>query len=95
MTCKIHVLCDAAGHPLHFELTAGQAHEAAAFDAVMVGVDASLIDTDGEPVAWPVTLAGDKGYRADWIDEYLIGVGDHAGDPEQSQPGPRRPAGAV
>lgn len=30
--------------------------------------------TSGEeqPVAWPVALAGDKGYRADWIDEYLL-----------------------
>jgi transposase len=27
------MLCDNAGHPLHFELTAGQTHEAAAFDA--------------------------------------------------------------
>lgn len=27
---------------------------------------------DGEPVAWPVALADDKGYRADWIDEYLL-----------------------
>jgi len=34
--------------------------------------DAHLFDGDGEPVAWPVALAGDKGYRADWIDEYLL-----------------------
>jgi transposase len=34
--------------------------------------DANLFDGDGQPVAWPVALAGDKGYRADWIDEYLI-----------------------
>ncbi len=27
---------------------------------------------DGTPVAWPIALAGDKGYRADWIDEYLL-----------------------
>lgn len=27
---------------------------------------------DDEPVAWPIALAGDKGYRADWIDEYLL-----------------------
>lgn len=26
-------------------------------------------------MAWPVALAGDKGYRADWIDEYLMGLG--------------------
>lgn len=75
MTCKIHVLCDGAGHPLHFELTPGQTHEAAAFEAVMTGADEQLFDEDGQPVAWPVALAGDKGYRADWIDEYLLELG--------------------
>ena len=34
-----------------------------------------LVDGDGEPVAWPVALAGDKGYRAAWIDEYLLDLG--------------------
>lgn len=72
LTCKIHVLCDGAGHPLHFELTAGQMHEAAAFDAVMIGADEHLADIEGAPIAWPVALAGDKGYRADWIDDYLL-----------------------
>lgn len=38
----------------------------------MAGADESLIDDGGEPIAWPVALAGDKGYRADWIDEYLL-----------------------
>lgn len=75
MTCKIHLLCDGAGHPLHFALTAGQTHEAAAFDTVMVGADAQLFDADGEPIAWPVALAGDKGYRAQWIDDYLLNLG--------------------
>lgn len=72
MTCKIHILCDRHGHPLHFHLTAGQAHEASVFDTLMVAADAHLIDEEGEPIAWPVALAGDKGYRADWIDEYLL-----------------------
>ena len=72
MTCKIHILCDRHRHPLHFHLTAGQAHEASVFDTLMVGADAHLIDEEGEPIAWPVALAGDKGYRADWIDEYLL-----------------------
>ena len=57
---------------MHFELTAGQTHEAAAFEAVMIGVDEHLRDADGEPIAWPVALAGDKGYRVEWIDEYLL-----------------------
>lgn len=75
MTCKIHVLCDGDGHPLHLHLTAGQTHEAAAFDAVMIGADQQLIDEAGQPIAWPVALAGDKGYRADWIDAYLLELG--------------------
>jgi transposase len=69
---KIHILCDGHGHPLHFHLTAGQEHDSTAFAAVLEGADARLQDGDGEPVAWPVALGGDKGYRADWIDEYLL-----------------------
>ncbi len=38
----------------------------------MVGADEQLFDDGGEPIAWPVALAGDKGYRAEWIDEYLL-----------------------
>ena len=41
----------------------------------MVGADEQLFDSQGEPVAWPVALAGDKGYRAQWIDEYLLELG--------------------
>lgn len=40
-----------------------------------MGADERVTDGDGGPVAWPAALAGDKGYRADWIDEYLIGLG--------------------
>ena len=72
MSCKIHFLCDKKGHPLHAHLSAGQTHEAKVFDEVMVGVDDQLIDAQGQPMAWPVALAGDKGYRANWIDEYLL-----------------------
>jgi transposase len=45
------------------------------FDDVLVGADAAVTDGAGEPVAWPVALGGDKGYRADWIDEYLLELG--------------------
>ncbi len=75
MTCKIHILCDGEGHPLHLHLTAGQTHEAAAFDAVMIGADEHLFDPQGDPIAWPVAVAADKGYRADWIDDYLLDLG--------------------
>jgi transposase len=39
-----------------------------------VGADEHVTDGEGAPVAWPVAMAGDKGYRADWIDEYLLGL---------------------
>lgn len=69
---KIHLLCDGEGHPLHFHLTPGQAHESVVFDTLLEQADASLLDAQGEPIAWPLALAGDKGYRAEWIDEYLL-----------------------
>ncbi len=75
MTCKIHLLCDAQGQPLHFHLTAGQIHESTVLDDVLVGADEQLFDVDGEAIAWPIAMAGDKGYRADWIDSYLLALG--------------------
>lgn len=73
-TTKIHILCDGRGHPLHFHLTAGQAHDSTALDTVLEGADARLHDGEGKPIAWPVALGGDKGYRADWIDAYLMAL---------------------
>ncbi len=72
---KIHLLCDSRGHPLHFYLTAGQDHESTALVPLLEGADVELLDFDGKPIAWPVALAGDKGYRAAWIDEYLLRLG--------------------
>lgn len=72
---KIHVLCDGNGHPLHFHLTAGQTHEAAALSELLEGADEALKDGRGEPILWPYALGGDKGYRAGWIDDHLIGLG--------------------
>lgn len=66
------MLCDAQGHPLHFHLTGGQAHESTALKPLLEGADETLLDQEDEPVAWPLQLAGDKAYRADWIDEYLL-----------------------
>lgn len=73
-TTKLHILCDGRGHPLHFHLTAGQTHDSTALDAVLEGADARLRDGEGKPIAWPVALGGDKGYRADWIDKYLMAL---------------------
>lgn len=41
----------------------------------MVTADEQLLDDDGERIPWPFALGGDKGYRADWIDEYLLDLG--------------------
>jgi transposase len=72
LSSKIHILCDGQGHPLHAIVTAGQVHESTALDTLLVESDQNLLDADGDPIPWPVALAGDKGYRADWIDEYLL-----------------------
>lgn len=71
----MHLLCDANGHPLTFHLTAGQDHESTALIDLLVAADSDVVDHDGEAVAWPIALAGDKGYRADWIDEYVLELG--------------------
>ena len=72
---KIHLLCDGQGLPLHFHLSAGQANESTVLDEVLVGADARLVDDDGQPIAWPLALGGDRAYRANWIDEYLLELG--------------------
>jgi transposase len=59
---------------LHFELAPGQAHDSTALVSLLNEADARVRDGDGEPVAWPAALAGDKGYRADWIDETLLAL---------------------
>ena len=68
-------VCDENGLPLHFHLTTGQTHESTVFDILLEGADQFVIDDDGNPVAWTIALAGDKGYRADWIDDYLLELG--------------------
>ena len=40
--------------------------------AVVLGADDTLHDEDGVAVPWPLKLAGDKGYRSTWIDEFLL-----------------------
>jgi len=73
---KIHILCDSVGNPLYFHLTGGQAHESTVLDELLEGADRGLVDEFGETtLAWPVAPSGDKGYRADWIDECLLQMG--------------------
>jgi len=44
-------------------------------DDLLISADQSLLDEEGERIAWPFALGGDKGYRANWIDEYLLNLG--------------------
>lgn len=53
-------------------ITGGQAHDSTALDTLLMQADKHLLNEAGESVPWPEALAGDKGYRADWIDEYLL-----------------------
>lgn len=72
---KIHILCDGNGLPLGFHLTGGQTHESSVLDEVLIAADRDVLDEDGGRIAWPFALGGDKGYRADWIDEHLLQLG--------------------
>lgn len=55
-------------------MTAGQVHESTVLDTLLYQADQDLYDAQGDPVPWPVALAGDKGYRADWIDDYVLAL---------------------
>jgi transposase len=44
-------------------------------ESLLCGADEQVVNLAGKPVAWPVALAGDKGYRANWIDDYLLQLG--------------------
>ena len=72
---KIHLICDAGGCPIHFELSAGQAHENTNLVDLLNGIDEEMTTGAGEVVAWPAAIAADKGYRADWIDEMFLEMG--------------------
>jgi transposase len=69
------LICDADGCPIHFELSAGQAHENTSLIDLLNGIDDKLTTGEGEVVAWPTAIAGDKGYRAEWIDEMFLDMG--------------------
>ena len=53
-------------------------------DTVLMGADRQLFNAKGDPIAWPFSLAGDKGYRADWIDAYLMDLDIHPVIPSKS-----------
>ena len=72
---KLHLDCDANGIPIHFELSAGQAHENSSLIELLNNSGNELVGSDGGPIAWPRAIAGDKGYRAEWIDQMLLDLG--------------------
>jgi len=74
-TTKIHLICDSEGRPLSFKLTPGQAHDNTALEDLLTRVDDEVRDSDGNKVPWPDALAGDKGYRANWIDRLIVALG--------------------
>jgi len=47
-------------------------HEASVIQTLLERADAGVLNADGQAVPWPIYGAGDKGYRAQWLDEYLL-----------------------
>jgi len=81
---KMHLLADGNGNPLGFHLTGGHVHESAVVDEVLMSAN-DLTDCEDKLIAWPVAGLGDKGYRADWIDKYLIDLGIKFGIPFEAK----------
>lgn len=69
------MVCDAAGCPLDFTLSPGQTNETESLEDLLNGIDDELRDGEGRVLPWPEAMAGDKGYRADWIDAMLLALG--------------------
>lgn len=44
-------------------------------EQVLQGADDHLFDANGNRIPWPDALAGDKAYRAAWIDTLLLDLG--------------------
>lgn len=83
------MVVDGEGVPLAVHLTAGQAHEAAAFEDV---VDAVRVPQSvGRPRTRPYRLAGDKGYDIPRIRRWLRRRQISAIIPEKHKPHGRRP----
>jgi transposase len=62
-------VCDALGNPIHCEVTAGQDHETTAFEDLLS--NAPALDAQQEQLIFPLAVAGDKGYDAAWIRQWL------------------------
>jgi len=67
---KIHFLCDGKGQPITAVLSPAQDHESKYLPEVMES--AGIAGTESSEAIYPAKLAGDKGYRYEWIDKWLI-----------------------
>ena len=55
----MHVLTDGKGNPLGFHLTAGQVHESAVVDEVLMTANDFTV-SEAQRIAWPSHLAATK-----------------------------------
>lgn len=74
---------------MHFHLTAGQSHEAMSLMNLIE--DAEVVDHEGRSIGYPQRVAGDKAYRANWIDEYLLELGIQPVIPSKENESASRP----
>lgn len=70
------MVTDSQGLPLTVEVTAGQVHDSTRLEAVMDQI--SIAQPIGRPRTRPERLAGDKGYSAGWIRQWLSDRGIEA-----------------
>jgi transposase len=69
------LVADCGGIPIHFHLSPGAAHENTTLEDLLNGIDQAMMAGSGQLVPWPNAIAGDKGYRAEWIDQMLLHIG--------------------
>lgn len=67
---KINILCDGKGQPLTAVLSPAQDHESKHLCRIVES--AGLAGSHSGERIVPAKLAGDKGYRFDWIDRWLL-----------------------
>ena len=90
---KLHLLVDGGGIPLAAAVTAGQAHESTAFETVMDLVQ--IRPPVGRPRCRPDQLAGDRGYDARRIRQWLRTRGIRPVIPPRKRVGHQRPGRPV
>ncbi len=82
---KIHVRSDGNARPMTFVLTAGQRHEAVAFEALMTQGLVQRPGQPGQPKRRPHRVVADKGYSSRKIRAWLRRRGISLHHPAQDQ----------